>query len=100
MYASMPHVGFLLIILSMNKVMSISILLFYLIIYILITINFFIIILILRRQNNNLKIISIHEFLIILKSNPIIALTIVPLLLSIVGIPPFLGFFNKFTIFY
>lgn len=99
-FASMPHVGFLIIILAMNKVMSISIMLFYLIIYILITINIFIIILCLRRHNNNLKIISINELLFILKSNKIIAIIFIPLLLSIVGIPPFFGFFNKFTILY
>jgi NADH-quinone oxidoreductase subunit N len=89
----MPHVGFLIIILAMDKVMSIAILLFYLIIYLLITINIFVIVLILRRHNNNLKIILINELLFVFKSNKIIALSFVPLLLSIVGIPPFMGFF-------
>lgn len=99
-FASLPHIGFIIIIMSMNKVMSISILLFYLLIYILITINVFIVVLILRRHNNNLKIISINEFLFVLKSNKMIAVAFVPLLLSVVGIPPFIGFFNKFTVLY
>jgi NADH-quinone oxidoreductase subunit N len=72
---------------------------FYIIIYIIISLNIFGLILVLRKQDNNLKFKKINEFIILFKSNKLLAINFCIILFSIAGIPPLVGFYSKFYIF-
>lgn len=107
-YSTISHVGFLLLALTINSVESIQAFLFYLFQYSLSSINiFFILILIgyyllemniedeklLDKKNSPLQLISqLKGFFGI---NPFLALSLSVGIFSLMGIPPFVGFFAK-----
>ena len=98
-FSAVSHVGFLLICFLFFNVWNIFALFFYIVIYIIISINIFTILLTLRKVNNNLKLKKINEFIILFKSNPLLAINFCLVLFSIAGIPPLVGFYSKLYIF-
>lgn len=98
-YSAISHIGFLLIGFSSLNSLSLFAMFFYIIIYIIISLNIFGLILVLRKQDNNLKFKKINEFIILFKSNKLLAINFCIILFSIAGIPPLVGFYSKFYIF-
>jgi len=98
-YSAISHVGFLLIGFAAYNITGFFALFFYIIAYILISLNFFGIILNLRKIDNNLKLKKINEYVLLFKSNKILAINFSIILFSIAGVPPLLGFFSKLYIF-
>jgi NADH:ubiquinone oxidoreductase subunit 2 (subunit N) len=98
-YSAISHVGFLLISLSILNTDGLFAIIFYILVYILISINLFSIILILRKRTDYLKLKKINEFILIIKSNPLLAFVLCFVLFSIAGIPPLIGFYSKFYVF-
>jgi len=98
-YSAISHVGFLLIGLSNLNNLSLFSLFFYISVYILISLNIFALILGLRKNNSYLKFKKINEFVILFKSNKLLAINFAIILFSIAGIPPLVGFYSKFYIF-
>jgi NADH-quinone oxidoreductase subunit N len=59
----------------------------------------FSVLLVLRKMDNNLKIKKINEFVMLFKSNALLAINFCLILFSIAGIPPLAGFYSKLYIF-
>ena len=49
---------------------------------------------------NFLKLKKLNEFVVLFKSNSLLAINFCIILFSIAGIPPLLGFYSKFYIFF
>jgi NADH-ubiquinone oxidoreductase chain 2 len=108
-YSTISHIGFLLLALAINSIESIQAFLFYLMQYSLTSINIFFIIiligysLIILRSNESEKLIDYRnsplQFISQLKGyfhiNPILSISLVIALFSLMGIPPLVGFFAK-----
>lgn len=98
-YSAISHIGFLLIGFSNLTIWGLFAMFFYIFVYILISINIFSIVLSLRKLDNNLKLKKINEFVVLFKSNVLLAVNFSIILFSIAGIPPLLGFYSKFYVF-
>jgi NADH:ubiquinone oxidoreductase subunit 2 (subunit N) len=98
-YSAINHIGFLLVGFSSFNVMGLFSLFFYIIVYIIISLNIFSILLSLRKIDNNLKFKKISEFVLLFKSNNMIAIIFCIILFSIAGLPPLVGFYSKLYIF-
>lgn len=98
-YSAISHVGFLLIGLVTLSNLGTFALFFYLVVYIIMSLNIFAVLLALRKQDNLLKLKKINEFVILFKSNKLLAINLAVILFSIAGIPPLIGFYSKFYIF-
>lgn len=99
-YSAISHTGFLLIGYSTLDFFGIYVTLIYLIVYILLSLNIFTFLLSVRKWDNFLKLKKLNEFIILFRSNPFLAFNFCIILFSIGGIPPLLGFYSKFFIFY
>ena len=96
-YSSISHVGYVLMaLLTVNKDTP-SIVGFYLVVYSLATIGIFACLLIINPNHNKDNSLSIFNGLG--KRSPFLALILTVCLLSLSGIPPFPGFFAKYSIF-
>ena len=96
-YSSIGHVGYILIGLvaaSNDGIKAVSI---YMFSYMIMNIAIFAILLSLKVKNEYLT--EINDLKGLSKSNPILSITIAIIMLSMAGIPPFIGFFGKFYIF-
>ena len=98
-YSAISHTGFLLIGYSSFNNFSLFATYVYVLVYIVISLNIFTLILSLRKQDNFLKFKKINEFIVLFKSNPLLAVNFCVILFSIAGIPPLLGFYSKFYVF-
>nr|YP_010194572.1 NADH dehydrogenase subunit 2 [Conidiobolus chlamydosporus]QZZ81311.1 NADH dehydrogenase subunit 2 [Conidiobolus chlamydosporus] len=103
-YSSIAHVGFFLLALVINNNIGFSAFLFYLVQYSLTVLNIFIIFVAYGKILNSSNIYSPIETLSQLKGkhiiNPLLAFSLAICLFSSAGIPPFIGFFAKFNIFF
>ena len=105
-FSSIGHVGYLLIGVCCGTIEGLQALFIYLVVYIIMTITIFSIILSpLRREVNALiKPISqvkyTTDFVMLAKTNPILAITFTLTLFSIAGIPPLAGFYSKAFLFF
>merc|ERR1712078_270116 len=97
-YSSISHVGYILLAFVSNNLMNIQYIFFYLVIYILMTINLWIIIISLRKNGKPIKYIT--DLTNLLENNKMLTIIFVFTLFSMMGIPPFAGFFSKFFIIY
>jgi NADH:ubiquinone oxidoreductase subunit 2 (subunit N) len=98
-YSAISHVGFLLLGFFTFSNFSLFAMFFYILVYIIISLNLFAILLSLRKKDNNLKFKRINEFVVLFKSNKLLAINLSIILFSITGIPPLVGFYSKFYIF-
>lgn len=124
-YSSMIHISFMLIILiffninnlnlnniiifkilSLNlseriKVSIFTVAIFYILIYIILNLIFFSILIILKKikfNNNYKEIKNISDLNNLSINHPVLSFILLINLLSLCGLPPFLGFFNKYFI--
>ena len=96
-YSSIGHVGYILIALVAANNDGIKAASIYMFSYMIMNVAIFAIILSIKIKNEYL--VEINDLQGLSKSNPIVSLSIAIILLSMAGIPPFIGFFAKFYIF-
>ena len=96
-YSSIGHVGYVLVGLASANEAGIKGVIIYMSIYVVMNIAVFSIILSLKKDNNYIE--KILEFSGLSKHQPLVALSLAIIMLSMAGIPPFAGFFGKFYIF-
>lgn len=99
-YSAISHVGFLLIGFYSLDSLGIFSLFFYIVVYIIISINIFTFILVLRKVDNKFRLKKINEIVVLFKSNKLLAINFTVILFSIAGIPPLVGFYSKYYIFF
>jgi len=96
-YSSIGHVGYVLIALAAANNEGIKAASMYMFIYMVMNIAIFSILLSLKTSKSFVE--KIDDISGLSKSNPIISLSFAILMLSMAGIPPFIGFFGKFYVF-
>jgi len=96
-YSSIGHVGYVLIALVSASDQGLKSASIYMFIYLVMNIAVFSIILSLKKSNSYVEKIS--ELSGLSKSNPVISVCLAIIVLSMAGIPPFIGFFGKFYVF-
>jgi len=97
-YSSIGHVGYVLISLVAASDQGIKSASIYMFIYLVMNVSVFSIILSLKKSNKYVeKIIELNG---LSKSNPILSVSLAIIMLSMAGIPPFMGFFGKFYVFF
>ena len=96
-YSSIGHVGYVLIALAAANEDGVKALIIYMILYMIMNIAIFGLLLSLKTSQGFVE--KIDDLSGISKSNPIIGLSFAIILLSMAGIPPFMGFFGKFYVF-
>ncbi len=96
-YSSIGHVGYILIALVAANEDGIKATSIYMFSYMIMNIAIFAIILSIKNRNEYL--VKINDLNGLSKSNPIVSLSIAVIMLSMAGIPPFIGFFGKFYVF-
>ena len=101
-YSSISHIGFLLIGLGSYDISGVEASIIYLCIYLSMNLGIFAFIAILQNtlQSPNGENFDLSIFKGLSKTNPIVALSISILLLSMAGIPPLAGFLAKFYVLY
>jgi NADH-quinone oxidoreductase subunit N len=96
-YSSIGHIGYILIALVAANDDGIKAASIYMFSYMIMNVAIFAILLSLKAKNEYL--INISDLKGLSKSNPIVSLSISIIMLSMAGIPPFIGFFGKFYVF-
>nr|AVR57631.1 NADH dehydrogenase subunit 2 [Surirella sp.] len=100
-YSSINHMGFVILSLSFFKSFSLAYSLYYLIIYMLTNLLIWHVVLLIAEIKKNHKFknsIDFSDFLLLNKSQPILAFGLLIGFCSSSGLPPFIGFFSKFQI--
>ena len=96
-YSSIGHIGYILIALVAANDDGIKAASMYMFSYMVMNVAIFAILLSLKVKNEYL--INISDLKGLSKSNPIVSVSISIIMLSMAGIPPFIGFFGKFYVF-
>ena len=96
-YSSIGHIGYILIALVAANDHGVKASSIYMFSYMVMNIAIFTILLSIKVKNEYL--VNISDLKGISKSNPIVSLCIAIIMLSMAGIPPFIGFFGKFYVF-
>ena len=96
-YSSIGHIGYILIALVAANDDGIKAASIYMFSYMIMNVAIFAILLSLKVKNEYL--LNISDLQGLSKSNPIVSLSISIIMLSMAGIPPFIGFFGKFYVF-
>nr|QVV24715.1 NADH dehydrogenase subunit 2 [Pneumocystis jirovecii]QVV24895.1 NADH dehydrogenase subunit 2 [Pneumocystis jirovecii] len=102
-YSMICHVGFLLLALSLNTFWSVNAFVFYLVQYSLTNLNLFFILIAMgyylkSPDSKDSSVVFINSLKGFFKINPWLAVCFAVSLLSLGGIPPFIGFFAKFYV--
>ena len=95
-YSAIGHMGFVLIAISIGSLEGIQAALFYLLIYILMTSVAFMCLEVLSSKNRS--IVTLSDIKDLNSSHPWIALIMLFSMFSMVGIPPFIGFYAKWVV--
>ena len=100
-YSSLSHIGYILLAYNMNCFLGFEMFYFYIIVYLLSNIIIWYTIIQLKKHIYYKKKISknISDFILLNKTNKILAFALLITFLSIGGIPPLIGFFSKLGIF-
>lgn len=98
-YSSIAHIGFILLGVAVGTAEGIQGAIFYSIAYVVMTIGVWAFVLTFYSYSNN-NISYISDLASFYRINPIIAITFLAIMFSMAGVPPFLGFFSKFFIFF
>ena len=96
-YSSIGHIGYILIALVAANDDGVKASSIYMFSYMVMNIAIFAILLSIKVKNEYL--VNISDLKGLSKSNPIVSLSISIIMLSMAGIPPFVGFFGKFYVF-
>tara|TARA_B100000579_G_scaffold435901_1_gene460352 strand:- start:1396 stop:2835 length:1440 start_codon:yes stop_codon:yes gene_type:complete len=96
-YSSIGHVGYVLIALVAANDQGVKSAAIYMFIYLIMNISVFAILLSLKKSDKYVDEIS--ELTGLSKSNPVVSVSLAIIMLSMAGIPPFIGFFGKFYVF-
>jgi NADH-quinone oxidoreductase subunit N len=96
-YSSIGHVGFLLTGFVAGGEGGVQGVLIYLVIYVAMTIGTFICIMAMRRGGKQVE--TIEDLAGLSQTQPALALALLVLMFSLIGIPPFAGFWAKFYVF-
>jgi NADH-quinone oxidoreductase subunit N len=96
-YSSIGHVGYVLIALVAASDQGLKSASIYMFIYLIMNISIFSIILSLKKADSYIE--NISELSGLSNSNPVISTSLAIIMLSMAGIPPFIGFFGKFYVF-
>ena len=97
-YSSIGHVGYVLIALVASSDQGVKSASIYMFMYLVMNIAVFAIILSLKKSDEYVdKIFQLNG---LSKTNPILSASLTIIMLSMAGIPPFMGFFGKFYIFF
>ncbi len=96
-YSSIGHVGYILIALVAANNDGIKAASIYMFSYMIMNVAIFAIILSIKIKNEYL--VEINDLKGLSRSNPIVSISIAIIMLSMAGIPPFIGFFGKFYVF-
>ena len=96
-YSSIGHIGYILIALVAANDDGVKASSIYMFSYMVMNIAIFAILLSIKVKNEYL--VNISDLKGLSKSNPIVSLSISIIMLSMAGIPPFIGFFGKFYVF-
>jgi proton-translocating NADH-quinone oxidoreductase chain N len=102
-FSSIGHVGYLLVGFCCGTIQGLQAMLLYLVIYMVMNIALFCIMLSpVRRDNINSvqRVKYITDLAMLLKTNPILAMTFTVIMFSIAGIPPLAGFYSKAYLFF
>jgi NADH-quinone oxidoreductase subunit N len=95
-YSAIAHGGYILLGLCSAKADNLTAVLFYVVIYALTTAGAFGVVAIVEKQRGGSRL---GDFDGLAKSSPVLALCLLVFLISLGGIPPFVGFFGKFYLF-
>lgn len=98
-YSSINHVGYMLMSLSTGTLLGLNSFFLYIIVYVITIFTFFCILLSLKRKENK-SILYITDLLYTKTVHPIIQIGIILIFFSMAGIPPLIGFFAKFYVFF
>ena len=96
-YSSIGHVGYVLIALVAASDQGIRSASIYMFIYLIMNISVFAILLSLKKSDKYVE--KINELSGLSKTNPVVSASLAIIMLSMAGIPPFIGFFGKFYVF-
>ena len=96
-YSTIANIGYVMIGLVSASDKAIETAILYMLIYTISSLGVFSFIMLIRREDTQLA--NVSNISGIAKTNPIIAFSMVILLLSMAGIPPFAGFFTKLYVF-
>ena len=96
-YSSIGHVGYVLIALVAASDQGIRSASIYMFIYLIMNISVFAILLSLKKSDKYVE--KIDELSGLSKTNPVVSVSLAIIMLSMAGIPPFIGFFGKFYVF-
>jgi NADH-quinone oxidoreductase subunit N len=98
-YAGLTHLGFMLLGLCFNSVLSYFAFLFYLVIYVITNVCFFTFFVFCQQQaTQQARVIFMNQLKIPIQTSFFLFFCLVTCLFSFAGIPPFAGFFAKFFI--
>jgi NADH-quinone oxidoreductase subunit N len=96
-YSSISHMGYALVGLSATTAEGVRGVLLYMAIYLAMTLGTFAVILAMRRKDGMVE--EIDDLAGLSKTNPVMALLLTVLMLSLAGLPPLAGFFAKYFVF-
>jgi NADH-quinone oxidoreductase subunit N len=102
-YSSVSHLGFVLLAFSSSSLLGFEMFFLYLFVYMLSNIIIWYPILIFKNEVLNYKnklSKNISDFVLLSKSNQILAIGLAIVFFSLAGIPPLIGFFTKFNVFF
>ncbi|MDZ5761872.1 NADH-quinone oxidoreductase subunit N [Candidatus Cyrtobacter comes] len=94
-YASISQVGFMVSALATGKSSDIQYFTFYMAAYMAANIGFFTFLIAFEKSSNNLEISQLSG---LASKNPVLSVLITIFVISMAGIPPFIGFFGKFYV--
>lgn len=98
-YSSINHVGYMLIGLSTGTLLGVHASFLYLVVYLITMFTLFGVLLSLKKSTNK-NLIYLTDLLYLKQTHPIIKFILILLFFSMAGIPPLIGFFAKFYIFF
>ena len=96
-YSSIGHVGYVLIALVAESDQGVRSASIYMFIYLIMNVSVFAILLSLKKSDKYVE--KIDQLSGLSKTNPVVSVSLAIIMLSMAGIPPFIGFFGKFYVF-